>query len=364
MRSTYPRAFPRLILLALLILASFSVTLSGWAQFGSAQSRWLRGWRSQNHEWVGIHLMLRSDKEVDALIEELPKFATLEVNVIIAEVNYNYDFKSHPELRMGAYISQTKAHQLAQAAHTKGIRLIPMFNCLGHQSWAGTTFPLLTKYPQFDETPGQYPGNTNIYCRSWCPQNPDVNPVVFSLIDELIEGFEADAFHVGMDEVFLIASEHCERCRGTDPSALFAKAVKDLHQHIKGKRKLEMMMWGDRLLDADILGYSEWEASKNKTYKAVDLIPKDIIICDWHYEKRENYPSVPFLLQKGFRVWASGWQPVEASRALSAYARTQKHKRNLGYLATTWGKVGIRQMADWPPLTQALEVWTTLVPRN
>ena len=97
-----------------------------------------------------------------------------------------------------------------------GIRLIPQFNCLGHQSWSKTTLPLLTKYPEFDETPGQFPGNTNIYCRSWCPQHPEVNQLVFALVDELVDAFEADAFHVGMDEVFLIASEHCSRCKGGD----------------------------------------------------------------------------------------------------------------------------------------------------
>ena len=30
--------------------------------------------------------------------------------------------------------------------------------------------------------------NRNIYCRSWCPLHPKVNPIVFALIDELIDG--------------------------------------------------------------------------------------------------------------------------------------------------------------------------------
>ena len=36
--------------------------------------------------------------------------------------------------------------------------------------------------------------------------NPKTNEIVFALIDELIDAFQAKAFHVGMDEVFLFAS--------------------------------------------------------------------------------------------------------------------------------------------------------------
>jgi uncharacterized lipoprotein YddW (UPF0748 family) len=37
----------------------------------------------------------------------------------------------------------------------------------------------------------------------WCPLHPEVNKVVFALIDEIIDAFEADAVHIGMDEIFL-----------------------------------------------------------------------------------------------------------------------------------------------------------------
>jgi hypothetical protein len=36
-------------------------------------------------------------------------------------------------------------------------------------------------------------------------------------------------------------------------------------------------MWGDRLIDANEISYGEWEASKNETAPAIELIPKDII---------------------------------------------------------------------------------------
>src|SRR5581483_9234198 len=293
-------------------------------------------------------------EQADALKAALPKLAAAGVNAVIAEVDYGFEFQSHPEVRDERFVTRAQAQELTAAAHALGIRLIPQLNCLGHQSWSKHTLPLLAKHPEFDETPGKFPENKGIYCRSWCPRNPEVNPFVFSLIDELIDAFDADAFHVGMDEVFLIGSEFCPRCHNTDPAVLFAKAVNDLHVHIVKQRNIEMLMWGDRLLDAAKTGNSEWEASKNGTQGAVDLVPKDIIMCDWHYDKRAEYPSVPFLLGKGFRVWPSGWQPLEASLAFERFAERQKDSRMLGYLCTTWGKVKIKDAAEWPPLVQTL----------
>lgn len=316
-----------------------------------------KSWRAANPVWRGVHLMIESDEQVDALIGQLPKLSAAGVNVIVAEVDYSFDFQSHPELRAERFITKAGAQKLAKATREHGMRLIPQLNCLGHQSWSKVTLPLLVKYPQFDESPGKYPGNKDIYCRSWCPQNPEVNAVVFALVDELIDAFEADAFHVGMDEVFIMASEYCPRCHGGDSAKLFAKAVNDFHDHIVGKRKLEMLMWNDRLLDAKALGYSDWEASENGTAPAIDLIPKDIIMCDWHYAKRGSYPSLPFLLQKGFRVWPSGWQPLDAAQAFSAVARQQKNERLIGFLCTTWGKIKISDAGEWPPIVETLKEW-------
>jgi hypothetical protein len=327
------------------------------APSNQVQSSWAKTWQTNNPVWRGVHLGLHSDQQAGALIEQLPKLSKLGVNVLVVEVNYAFEYQSHPEIRPEQFITKARARELVEAARKQGINVIPQINCLGHQSWSRNTGELLKHYPQFDETPGQFPDNKGIYCRSWCPQNPEVNEVVFALIDELSDAFEANAFHVGMDEVFIVGSEFCPRCKGQDPAKLFAKAVNDLHSHIVDERKLEMLIWGDRLLDAKALGYSLWEAATNGTPGAIDLISKDIIVCDWHYGNKTNYSSVPLLLEKGFRVWPSGWQPLEATEAFSAFSRQQKNPRLIGYLCTTWGKVKVPDLAEWPPITQVLPQW-------
>ncbi len=303
--------------------------------------------------WSGVHVGMNSQVQTQALTEAVGKLADLGINVIVAEINYGFEYQSHPELRSDNCSTKEQIQKLVAACKDHHVRLIPQFQCLGHQSWSKRTAPLLVKYPQFDETPGLYPENKDIYCRSWCPLHPEVNPVIFSLMDELIAAFEADALHVGMDEVFLIGEDACPRCKGKDKAELFAKAVNDYHAHLVDQKKVEMLMWGDRLIDAGKINYGKWEASANGTAPAIDRVPKDIIICDWHYEPRPAYESVPMFLEKGFRVWPASWKNAEASKALVDYSLTQKNPRMLGHLNTTWGAVRLPDLPTWPPVIYA-----------
>ena len=217
------------------------------------------------------------------------------------------------------------------------------------------TGSLLKHYPQFDETPGKFPDNKGIYCRSWCTLHPDVNEVIFALMDELLDAFEADAFNVGMDEISLIGSEHCERCRGKDPAKLLAGAVNDYHKHLKAKG-VEMLMWGDRLIDQKSIGtnLNRWESSANGTAPAIDLIPTDIILCPWRYTRHKEYPSIPMMLKKGFRVLPAGWNKTDAVEALIDCSLAQKNPRMLGYMATTWS-VNIGRISEYLPLIAGIK---------
>ncbi|MHC4518222.1 MAG: family 20 glycosylhydrolase, partial [Planctomycetota bacterium] len=305
---------------------------------------------AESKPWLGVHVLVTNREKTEQLTEVVGQLAERDVNAIVAEINYGYAYQSHPELRAGNPSTAAHIEKLVAECRRHKIRLIPQFQCLGHQSWSKHTYPLLTKYPQFDETPGQYPENKDIYCRSWCPLHPEVNPIIFALMDELIEAFRADAFHVGMDEVFLIGHDACSRCKGRDRAELFAKAVNDYHKHLVGKHELEMLMWGDRLIDADKISYGKWEASADGTAGAIDQVPKDIIICDWHYERRDAYESVPMFLEKGFRVWPASWKKMEGVEALVDYSRGLGDSKMLGHLNTTWGAVAMKDLADWEPI--------------
>jgi hypothetical protein len=303
--------------------------------------------------WCALHLLgFDSDSSLVILERQLPDLAAAGINTLVLEVDYAFEFKSHPELRSGDRpITRPGAARLAKACRERGIRLIPQFQCFGHQSWAETTFTLLTRYPELDIVPGAFPGNKGLYCREWDPMNPRVYEIVFPLLDEILEAFDADFLHVGMDEVFLIGNELSPSTRGKDPAEVFAKAVNDLYGHIVLKRGKTMLMWADRLIDAGVIDYGEWEASKNGTAAAIDRVPRDIILCDWHYEPRESYPSVPMFLEKGFRVLPASWRNVEASRQLIQYSGKLGNPRMLGHLFTRWTSAK-DSLAGFRPLVQ------------
>lgn len=301
----------------------------------------------------GLHFLVKSRAELPSfetiVTEFMPRF---RLNELILEVNYHFEFQSHPEVREAECWTAADCRRLKELADANCIKIIPMINCLGHQSWADETFQLLRAHPEFDETPEVPFDNKEIYCRSWCPLHPEVNPLIFDLIDEVVDAFEAKSFHAGMDEVFILG--RCPRCRGFEPSELFARSVKDIHAHVVGERKLEMLIWGDRLLDSKATGYGEWEASSNDTAPAIEIIPKDLVICDWHYEteyggKTATYASVREFQRRGFRVWPAGWKSADNARMLGAVA-LETGDCVVGYLATTWtGIISIRGGLEGDP---------------
>ncbi|MHB9048430.1 MAG: family 20 glycosylhydrolase [Pirellulales bacterium] len=325
----------RALILALAMLAP-AAALAG----EPAHKAWLADWQKKNPTWRSLHLIGPEARRMDLTGEFVQKtLAPMGFNVLILEVDYGFQFTSHPELECRG-INKEQARKLAATCRASGIRLIPLFNCLGHQSWAKNTSALLAKHPEFDETPDVPADNKGIYCREWCPSNPDVDKIVFDLVDELIDAFEADAVHVGMDEVFLIGNEKCPRCKGKDVGDLFAGAVNRLHAHLAEKRGVEMLMWSDRLLDSSKFSYGTWEASKTGSHRAIGQIPKDIIMCDWHYELRDDYPSVRYFQEQGFRVLPSPWKRPDAAVALIRCARKDATERMLGVLFTGWGAGG------------------------
>jgi len=279
---------------------------------------------------------------LDFVRHDLPREG---VNHLIFQVDYGYEYKTHPELVAKNAYTRAQIKSLVTACREAGIKLIPLVNCLGHQSWAQTTHQLLTVYPDFDETAGLYPENKGIYCRSYCPNHPDVHRVIFDLLGEIVEVFETDSVHVGMDEVFLIGEATCPRCSGKDKAELFAQEVRTLRDFLATK-KARLWLWGDRFLDGDVTGLGEWEGSRNHTSRAIDLVPKDIVICDWHYDSAPPTPG--YFAVKGFEVIICSYNKPhvaieEAGQIFhlrQANADNAMGPRLLGVMSTNWGKSG------------------------
>jgi Chitobiase/beta-hexosaminidase C-terminal domain/Glycosyl hydrolase family 20, catalytic domain len=313
--------------------------------------------RDTTHLWIGIHLLgYNSDADIEKLGERIPALAAEGVNLIFLEVDYNFEFISHPELRASDHVITKKgAGVFDSICKQHGIRVVPQFQSLGHQSWAQSTFPLLTVYPGLDLTPNAFPNNEGIYCREWDPYNPKVNEIVFALIDEILEAFHADGLHIGMDEVFLISSEKALSTRDRNPASVYAKVVNDFHDYFTKKKGKQLFMWADRLIDGKKYSYGEWESSLNGTSAAVDSIPKDIVLCDWHYEPMEKYASIDFFFEKGFNVLPCSYNNIAGVKALINYSYPLENPHMMGHLFTTWSVVKSDSLMTYAPLVNGLQ---------
>lgn len=287
------------------------------------------------------------DKYVNFIRQELiPR----KVNTLLVLIDFRYQFEKRPELRAENALSKTDIKKIVAVCREGNIRLIPQINLLGHQSWFQNVGMLLKAYPQFNETPWvpvdtgstqlKWPNEWGLYCLSYCPLHPDVHDVVFDAVDEITEVFEADAFHAGMDEVFYLGEEKCPRCAGLDHAELFAGEVSKIQQHLAKSNK-ELWIWGDRLLDGRATGIGLWEASYNNTARAIDMIPKEVVINDWHYERPD--PTAVIFALKGFRVVTCPWRFPDVTKKqlemmVDFRANATKATKNnyLGMLHTTW----------------------------
>lgn len=285
---------------------------------------------------------------VDAFVKFInEELAPRKVNTLILRVDFNYQFESHPELRDSVALSKSDVKKMVNACKAHNIRIIPQINLLGHQSWASTTYSLLRVYPEFDETPHvkmpatyKWPNDDGLYCKSYCPLHPGVHKVVFALIDEITDVFETNAFHAGMDEVFYIGDAKCPRCSGRDKAELFAGEVGKIRDHLAQKNR-ELWIWGDRLIDGKATGIGLWEGSYNNTHRAIDMIPKDVVICDWHYERPDQ--TAVYFAMKGFRVITCPWRNPQVAVAqvddmlkFREYATKDMKDRFQGMMQTVW----------------------------
>jgi hypothetical protein len=287
-------------------------------------------------------------KAVDRFVKFInDELAPKGVNTLLLLVDYNYQFETYPQLRDTDALSKPDVKKIVAVCKKNKIRIIPQINMLGHQSWANHTGKLLEQFPQFDETPHVkmpqnyvWPNDDFLYCKSYCPLHPDLHKVTFAIIDELCDAYETDAFHAGMDEIFYLGDDKCPRCSGVDKAELFAGEVTSLRNHLALKNR-ELWIWGDRLLNGKSTGIGFWEASYNYTWRAIDMIPKDIVICDWHYERPDQ--TAVYFAMYGFRVVTCPWRTpstaviqTEDMAKFRKYATPEMKPRYYGMMQTTW----------------------------
>ncbi len=335
----------------LIVFLFLAIPLSIWCQSFDKNSQPVQSGIDTIFPIRGLCIAAPTPQRVDTFVQFINnEMAPRGVNTLILRIDFNYQYQSRPELSDSNGLSKNDVSKLVAACKAHNIHLIPQINLLGHQSWASKLGRLLSVYPEFDETPHVkmpekyvWPNSDGLYCKSYCPLHEGVHNVVLPLVDEICDAFESKAFHAGMDEVFYIGDDKCPRCSGRDKAELFAGEVNKIQSHLALKGR-NLWIWGDRLIDGKTTGIGLWEGSYNNTHRAIDMISKDVVINDWHYERPDQ--TAVYFAMKGFNVMTCPWRTpsiaVMQAQDMARFRRSatrQAKERYQGMIQTVWTSV-------------------------
>jgi hypothetical protein len=252
-------------------------------------------------------------------------------NTLILLNHYGVDLQSlqHLEIKGATKWSSAEFQEMVRFTQENGLEVIPELKLLSHQDKL-----LSNSLPKYLYNKTTYdPRKKELY-----------EKVVFPAIDELLMLTGATKFHIGHDEVAGWNKNHYIReilLKGEKqlPPELFLQDVLILSEYLK-KKGIEAWMWGDMLVSqeefpsmrdsgASLNGYNGYAGLRGK-------IPKDIVICDWHYRgKQVSFPTALAFAQNGHKVLGATWEFQETTRNFTKYMNHLSNNGE-GMIATTW----------------------------
>ena len=232
-----------------------------------------------------------------------------------------------------AQMTKSEVRRMVAIARDLGVTMIPQINAYGHGSSARSCsmkHAVLDLQPEYE--PLFEPGGWN-----WCLTNPETQRVLREIIAEMHEDFgNPPFFHLGCDEA---QPPSCPECRKVPYSQLVCKHIAGLVDFVKS-RNARAMIWHDMLLDRSDPRWKEFvKHGSAETSKLADILPKDVIICDWQYsygnmkEVRTEWPTLQYFKDKGFAVATCPWMNYRTMKPMADYVAKIG---GFGFIETTW----------------------------
>jgi hypothetical protein len=253
-------------------------------------------------------------------------------NAVVVQLANSIELESVPLLRRTGAWTREQLEVFMNHAAACGIAVIPEIKLLTHQE----------KFFQ-----SHYP-ELMYNAVSYDPRHGKTYDIVLPMLDEIIELMRPSAIHIGHDEVVGWNREHAKKkLRDGEsmlPADLFLADVLTLHSYLMEKG-IEIWMWGDMLFApsevptmlADHLHGGDAGFGQSLRQK----LPRDIVICDWHYfDQQSAFPTMSILQSEGFRVIGATWRKGATTANFSAFAA--RHDA-YGMMATIWFYVPLRQ---------------------
>lgn len=275
----------------------------------------------------GIHFFSghNAEKLQTKMVEEI--LAPLKINRLVYQVDY-VEWETRPEIHSPVYgMKKSEAKAVGDAARRGGIEVIPLLNTFGHCEW-------LLQRPSM-----RYLADNPLHPYAYDPSNPEIYRICEAIYNEVIALFQPKIIHIGHDEVTFHDFPFKPENKAVGATKLIIQDIIHYRDFLQ-KQGIRTMIWGDMFLGP----HESPDACLAPTVAEAEhrrgLLPKDIIIADWHYRPAdpEKYQSLRKFTDAGFEAVAAAWHQPEniVNFAEQAARERQKTSATLGLLQTTW----------------------------
>jgi hypothetical protein len=329
----------------------------------SLQAQRIVDWPHQ--PFRGIYIFLPDRRHIPyfkRFVREV--MAPCKLNRLIVEMDAGMQFDRHPELNAGwidftkdmkytrrgrsagpheqfqdsgnmvstdgSVLEKEEVADLVRYARQHYVDVVPQISTLTH------AYYLLTRHRELAEIQAaEWPD-------TYCPSEPASYKLSYDVMDEYIEVMKPRMVHIGHDE-WRMPWGICPRCKGKDPTVLFARDVNRVYSFLK-RRSIEVAMWGDHFIErVRGKGLRQGHSPEGYTYQMPgalspqqvrDLIPKDILIFNWFWSdtrRGRGEDNDIELAEFGFHQVYGNMTPE-----IKDYERRSRRKGVLGGAPSSW----------------------------
>jgi len=211
---------------------------------------------------------------MDFLKAQVRRAAELKLNGLSYYTEHVVATESHGDFApAGAALSIEEIEELSGYARKYHIKLIGNFQSFGH-------FEKILAYPQY-----RHLGEFN---RMLSPVVPESYDLLADIYSEMAPAFSSKLFNVNCDETWDLGRGRTKDIVDSlGISRVYANHLNKIYKELK-KHDKKMMMWSDIALEHR---------------KALDLIPKEVVMLAWVYDPLDSYEQyLKPLKESGFEV--------------------------------------------------------------
>jgi len=292
----------------------------------------------------GVHILMPAPEYLEECKRFFDVLSFLKYNTIIMEVGGTMELKRHPEVNRawvefcetvvkkfpggpqnfqwsdrywkdsthfenarGKILKQEEVRDLVQYAKNLGFTVIPEIQALSH------CYYLTMAHREIAEDAN------DLFPDTFCPLNEESYKLYFDVAEEMIEVIEPEIVSIGHDEIRILGE--CPKCREKSGHELLAYEINRLHQFYTQKN-IRIMMWCETLLQPEPkYGIKRGLETVDRVdaygrhyhlptmYKALEDLPKDIIMLDWYHSRSHNTEEC--FTDRGFEVMFGNFNGID-----------------------------------------------------